>query len=158
MRLDSAQSEPESLPEATTPRRTGLLVAGGVLAALLVVVAGIAFLVPGDRPTTERQARVDPDPGTAVDESAAGGVPALPTDLRGTLAGTSATFTWTEDAPGDTYSWGYLDADAQEGRAESEDVDGPPIQVDAREPGTCIWLRPVRDGATPLNAVRACAR
>lgn len=146
-------------PEVPKRRRIGLLIGGGALALVLAVVAGVAFLAPGDRPETQRQARVDRDPGTALDESNGRSVvPPLPEDLRGTQSGSTASFTWTEDAVEDTYAWGYLDANAQQGPAESDQVGGPPVTVDVKPEGTCIWLRPVRDGATPTNPVTACAR
>jgi serine/threonine protein kinase len=158
MRLDRPKVEP-ALPSPVSPRRrTATRVGISTLLLVLGVVAGVAFLAPESGRTPDRQASVAPDTGDALDGTADSGVPSLPEDLKGTLNGSTATFDWTEDKPGDTYTWGYFDENNRMGGFEGADVAGPPLTVPAHGTPTCVWLRPVRKGATPDEPASACAK
>lgn len=124
-----------------------------VLAAALVVVGVVvAVTLAGGTPAPAAQTPST----TAKPQDPVGGIVPAPVDLAGTIAGDTATFTWTNPEPedGDIYIW-YPYTLAGNGASDSLDV--PTVTLPADPSGTtCVAVQIVREDGTGGDERRAC--
>jgi eukaryotic-like serine/threonine-protein kinase len=147
---------------APAPRRTGVLVAVGVLG--VVAVSAVVALVVALRPDASAQ---DAPDGAAVDAPAAVDEPGGPvdnlgglvpgvTDLEGTVEGDEVVFTWTNPDPqeGDAYGWRVPEIGAEGQYRPTEDTE---VRVPRTEGGqTCVEVVVNRSGAMSVQSQLEC--
>ncbi|WP_223690216.1 serine/threonine-protein kinase [Leifsonia poae] len=155
-RSSSAKAHPDApgqAPAVAPPRRSRWLLPTIAVAAVLVVAGGIlaAVLVPSTGPAAGHSGR----PGSAGDGTVAVTVVPAPTLVSATRApdGSSATIVWRTEKPveGDQYQW------RREGTTDAPTVTGEPrAQLTGLTAGVgaCIEVVTVRSGRTsaPLKA------
>lgn len=156
-RAAETESETRTAAEAPAPSRRGLRIALGAVAAVVVVggIATAATLLGGG------DGRGDSDPSTSPSASVRpqdplADVPPPVADLRGTVQGDTAVFTWTNPEPedGDGYLW-YAYTLAGDGQAAR--IAEPTVSLPV-DPGgtTCIAVTLLRADGTTGQEKREC--